>query len=143
MNMNEPGIELLVDQLTLQVKSLQEGFELLTQSKDLNELGKKYCLVLRGNLLTTNVNLYYKKGADSDWNAVSVSDKAGSNGTDLFKEDISLNIDLLEDSDYKISATLPLIDKSYFGLLIGAKFDGSDYSNLANWLKLEGYTEIN
>lgn len=130
MNMNEPGIDVLVDKLTLQVKSLQEGFEILTQAKDLNELGRKYCLVLRGNLLTTNVNLFYKKQNSSKWDALSVHSKDASSNTGLFEEDVSLNINSLENSDFKIVATLPLIDKSFFGLLVGEKFDSTEYSSL-------------
>lgn len=128
--MNDSGIEVLVDKLTLQVKSLQEGFELLTKAKDLKELGRKYCLVLRGNLFTTNVNLFYKKENSSRWGALSVYSDEALNNTGLFKEDVSLNINSLENHNFKIAATLPLIDKSFFGLIIGEKFDKTEYSSL-------------
>ena len=36
----------------------------------------------------------------------------------------------MENEEFKISATLPLIDKSSFGLLIGKKFDNTDFSSL-------------
>ncbi len=130
MNMNEPGIELLVDKLTLQVKSLQEGFELLTRARDLKELGEKYCLILRGNLFTTNVNLFYKVNDETLWEPLSVHSNDASDYTELLDEDVSLNIKSLEESKFKVAAVLPLIDKSYLGLLVGEKFDGSDYSSI-------------
>jgi sigma-B regulation protein RsbU (phosphoserine phosphatase) len=128
--MNEPGIELLIDKLTLQVKSLQEGFELLTRVRDLNELGRKYCLILRGNLFTTNVNLFYKEKDSSHWKPLSVySDDAQAN-TDLLEDDVSLNIKSLGQGDFKVAAVLPLIDNSSLGLLVGEKFDSTEYTSI-------------
>ena len=51
----------LVEKLSLQVNSFQEGFKILSDSKNLKEIGEKFLHLLRGNLLLIDVNLFYKK----------------------------------------------------------------------------------
>ena len=57
----------IVEKLALQVDSFQEGFEILSESKSINEMAKQFAVLLRGNFLVTDVNLFYKKVSDSAW----------------------------------------------------------------------------
>ena len=56
----EMEVNRALDRLTIQINSFQEGFEILSQSRDLTALGKNFCHILRGSLMSTFVNLYYK-----------------------------------------------------------------------------------
>ncbi len=44
----------IVDKLSLQVDSFQEGFEILSESKSINEMAKQFAILLRGNFLVTD-----------------------------------------------------------------------------------------
>ncbi len=50
----------IFERLTFQVNAFQEGFEILSKSKTLQILGKNFCHILRGSLMVSYVNLYYK-----------------------------------------------------------------------------------
>ena len=63
----DPSQTNIVDKLALQVDSFQEGFEILSESKSINEMAKQFATLLRGNFLVTDVNLFYKKVSDSTW----------------------------------------------------------------------------
>ena len=53
--------EILLDKLFLQLESFQEGFNILSNSKNLEEIGKNFVHLLRGNILVVDINLYYKE----------------------------------------------------------------------------------
>ncbi|MFB3056650.1 MAG: hypothetical protein ACE1ZQ_05750, partial [Ignavibacteriaceae bacterium] len=63
----DPSQTNIVEKLALQVDSFQEGFEILSESKSINEMAKQFATLLRGNFLVTDVNLFYKTASDSTW----------------------------------------------------------------------------
>jgi sigma-B regulation protein RsbU (phosphoserine phosphatase) len=120
---------LLVERLSLQAESFQEGFKILTKSGNFNELVKNFRHLLRANFIITTLHLFHKKSFNSKWNT------AVSSGQ-LDEADISLLINqnqqlLLNFSEKKYSAVvvLPLSDDSYLGILLGIKLDGSLFSD--------------
>ncbi|MBU1098198.1 MAG: PP2C family protein-serine/threonine phosphatase [Bacteroidetes bacterium] len=122
-------LNLLVDKLNLQVKSFQEGFEVLSNSKNLTDLARNFSHILRGNLLSINVNIFYKEQSEKDWRALYLHNKEAIKFTYELKPENILKINFLTDNNYKVAITLPMINSSYFGLLIGQKIDKREYSS--------------
>lgn len=51
----------LVEKLSLQVESFQEGFEILSKSFSFDEMIKNFIHLIRGNFIVTNIYAYHKK----------------------------------------------------------------------------------
>ena len=117
----------IVEKLALQVDSFQEGFEILSESKSINEMAKQFAVLLRGNFLVTDVNLFYKKISDSTWEMMY--GKKEKNTECLITNNSSrMQIEYDLNEDVKACANLPLIDNSVFGITVGAKLDKSDFT---------------
>ena len=50
----------LLEKFSFRVKAFQEGFEILSASRTLEDMAKSFCHVVRGSLMTTYINLFYK-----------------------------------------------------------------------------------
>lgn len=119
----------IVDKLALQVDSFQEGFQLLSESRTVNDMGKSFARLLQGNFLVSDVNIFYKKYIDEKWKLVH--GKKDDNYSCLIEsknDKLQTYFDIKE--DVKVCVILPLIDKSLFGITIGGKLDNSDFSEL-------------
>lgn len=120
----------LVSKLSLQVTSFQDGFKILSKSSSIAELGLNFNHILRGSMLITDVNLFYKSGKDAGWGVVySKENRYGDFLEDMVAGD-GYFIDFPDDKPYKVVCTIPLIDKSYFGIILGDKLDRTDYSDI-------------
>ncbi|MCH6575909.1 MAG: hypothetical protein IH795_12055, partial [Bacteroidetes bacterium] len=123
----DPSQTNIVEKLALQVDSFQEGFEILSESKSINEMAKQFATLLRGNFLVTDVNLFYKKVSDSTWKMMYGKKEKNTeclitNNSNRMQIEYDLN------EDVKACANLPLIDNSVFGITVGAKLDKSDFT---------------
>jgi serine phosphatase RsbU (regulator of sigma subunit) len=120
----------LVEKLSLQAESFQEGFEILLKSANLNEMIKNFLHMLRGNFLITKIFAYHKSKNDSEWKIIP-SDKT-FNKADLkyFDGVNSFKIKYFDDQEITVSVLLPLADQSFLGLLIGTKLDKSKFNDL-------------
>lgn len=128
MNKNEQS-NILIEKLSLQISSFQEGFKILSDAKNLNEIGENFIHLLRGNLLATDINLFYKKNEISEWENLFINkEKSKEFQKHLILTD-SFNLNIKNDLDYKVFATLKCIDDAYFGLIIGNKFDNSEFNS--------------
>lgn len=119
----------IVDKLALQVDSFHEGFEILSESKSINEMAKQFASLIRGNFLVTDVNFFYKETSQSQWSLLYGKKEINSecmisNTSNRMKIKYDLNYDV------KVCVNLPLIDKSVFGITIGVKLDKSDFTEL-------------
>ena len=115
----------LVEKLSLQSESFQEGFETLTKSASLDEMLKNFWHLLRGNFITTNIHLFYKSTKESDWGGVKSKDKISDEDLSLLSLDSSVPVKYLINGKYTAVVVLPLSDNSYLGILLGSKLDGS------------------
>ena len=61
----------LVEKLSLQAESFQEGFEILSKSISLVEMIENFLHLLRGNFIISEIYAYQKKQIDSDWNIIA------------------------------------------------------------------------
>lgn len=120
----------LLDKLSLQVSSFQEGFRILTESKSLKDIGKNFVHLLRGNLLVSDINLFQKRNENDEWKELYLQKPDSAEFINNLKTSEALNLNFEEELDYKVFATLRCIDNSYFGLIVGNKIDKTKFNSL-------------
>ena len=128
--MEQTAYNVILEKLTFQVKSLQEGFNILAVSSNLKDFGKSFSHILRGNLLIIDVNLFYKSSADSDWQNLHVYNNTSCDYLNMLKPDEEITSETLQDIPFSMAVTLPLSDGAYFGLILGNKFDKTSLTEL-------------
>jgi phosphoserine phosphatase RsbU/P len=115
----------LVEKLTLQSESFQEGFEILCKSFSFEEMAKNFLHLLRGNFISTKIHLLYKATKDSNWNSIQSQEKFSDADLSLLSINNPVPIKYFKNEKYNAVVVLPLSDYSFLGLLIGGKLDGS------------------
>ncbi len=120
----------IIEKLSLHVNSFQEGFKLLSNSKSLKEIGEKFVHLLRGNLLLVDVNLFYKKDELSSWKCLCFHNSQSKDYIKFLPLKESFSITFEDEKVYKVFSTLKCVDNSFFGLIIGNKFDRSEFNSL-------------
>ncbi len=120
---------LLVERLSLQAESFQEGFKILTQSGNFNELVKNFRHLLRANFIITNLYLLHKNSYDSKWKNIVTSSQFDEDDIMLLEHQNQESLTYFGDKKYNAIVVLPLSDLSYLGILIGTKLDGSAFSD--------------
>jgi len=119
----------LVEKLTLQSESFQEGFEILCKSFTFNEMAKNFLHLLRGNFISTRIHLFYKATNDSAWNSIQSQEKFSDADLSLLSMNNLTPIKYFKGEKYNAAVVLPLSDSSYLGILIGGKLDGSELND--------------
>jgi sigma-B regulation protein RsbU (phosphoserine phosphatase) len=119
----------LVEKLSLQSESFQEGFELLTRSNSFEELTKNFRHILRGNFITTNIHLFQKPTKDSAWERIMSDGNASDSDPAFLDQNSSVTVRYYEREKYNAAVVLPLFDNSYLGILFGSKLDKSDFND--------------
>ena len=119
----------LVEKLSLQAESFQEGFELLTKSNSFEELTKNFWHILRGNFITTNINLFHKLTKDSAWSRIKSDGTASGSDPAILDQNYSVTVRYFDGEKYNAAVVLPLSDNSYFGILFGSKLDKSSFND--------------
>lgn len=119
----------LVEKLTLQSESFQEGFEILCKSFSFDEMARNFLHLLRGNFISTKIHLFYKTTKDSDWNSIQSQEKFSDADFSLLSLNNLSPIKYLKGEKYTAVVVLPLSDYSFLGILIGGKLDGSELND--------------
>ncbi len=117
----------ILDRLSFQVSELQEGFNTLSESTNINELGQKFCHIVRGNFLTTKITLLYKDKNNDSWEDL-YNGNFCDNDELKAKPHTEMHISFNEESDAKAIAVLPFKDTSAFLLALGQKLNKENYS---------------
>jgi hypothetical protein len=120
----------LVEKLSLQVGSFQEGFEILCKSFSFEEMAKNFLHLMRGNFIVSEIYAYHKKRSDSEWEIVASKKKIDPSDLAYFKEVNNISLQYFENQKFDASIILPLSDKSVLGILIGPKLDKSGFSDM-------------
>jgi serine phosphatase RsbU (regulator of sigma subunit) len=120
----------LVEKLSLQVGSFQEGFEILCKSFSFNEMVTNFLHLMRGNFIISGISAYHKKQYDSEWNAIASKQNPDPSDLSFFDESNKFSIQYFEKQKFDASITLPLSDQSVLGILIGPKMDKSGFNDL-------------
>lgn len=119
----------LVEKLSLQAESFQEGFETLIKCSSFKEISKNFWHLLRGNFLVTNIILLHKSSINEEW-------RLTGSEADIKKSDLSylsrksqLTIKYYKKKKFDVALVLPLSDHSYLGILLGHKLDGTAFTD--------------
>jgi len=120
----------LVEKLSLQAESFQEGFEILSKSISLIQMVENFLHLLRGNFIISEIFAFHKEQCDSDWTSISSNKNFDPEYLDYFKGIENFSISYFEKQKYNVSIYLPLADKSFLGILIGSKLDKSRFNDL-------------
>jgi len=120
----------LVEKLSLQVGSFQEGFEILCKSFSFDEMVKNFLHLMRGNFIVSEIYAYHKKQSASEWEIVASKKKIDSSDLTYFKEIHNISIQYFKNQKFDASIILPLSDQSVLGILIGPKLDKSKFSDM-------------
>lgn len=118
----------LVDRLAIQIDSLQEGFELLSRATSLKDLAKQFFHLVRGNLVTTDITIYYKTTSDSSWEPLQGKGRGGA--TYLGEAPAEFMLKGFGGKHPRLAVAQPLVDKSCIGVVLGPKLGGAAYSSL-------------
>jgi sigma-B regulation protein RsbU (phosphoserine phosphatase) len=119
----------LVEKLSLQAESFQEGFELLSRSGTFEELTKNFLHILRGNFITINIHLFYKPSKDSAWSKIKSDSSTSDSDILILDQSNSLPVRYFEGEKYNAAVVLLLSDNSYLGILFGSKLDKSSFND--------------
>ena len=120
---------LLVEKLSLQAESFQEGFETLIKCNSFDEITKNFWHLLRGNFIVTDIQLLHKPLSGKDWKHISPQSKKEKTNLSLFSNEGQLSIEYFKNENYNAVVTLPLSDSSCLGIIIGKKLDGNDLND--------------
>lgn len=120
----------LVEKLSLQAESFQEGFEILSKSFGLVEMVNNFLHLMRGNFIISEIYAYHKNQYDSDWNIIVSKKKNDPADLTYFEETENFTIRYFEKQKFDVSILLPLADQSFLGILIGPKMDKSKFNDL-------------
>ena len=128
--MNAVEYNNIIDRLSVQVKSLQEGFSILSRSTSLKELGVNFCHILRGNFFIIDVNLFFKSDESCKWDCVKIFNERCLEYQSYLRTSTDVCIEYFSNKEFSIIATLPLTDGSFWGLVIGNKIDKTEITEL-------------
>ena len=120
---------ILVEKLSLQSESFQEGFETLIKCNSLDEITKNFWHLLRGNFLVTNLQILHKSSSGSKWKFVGSQAIDESFDQSLLDHKEQLSVRYFAGEKYNAVVVLPLSDFSYLGIIIGKKLDGTDLTD--------------
>ncbi len=131
-----------LDRFKIHLNSFQEGFDILSSSNSLEELGTQFCHILRGNLFVKGAGVYYKKNDKTGW--TELYNLRTNNNFDINSlKDYNHSLNLTDDFPNKgnLLITLPLLDHSSFAIIIDKKlsnesFDGADKLTLQLFAQL-------
>lgn len=120
----------LVEKLSVQVQSFQEGFEILSKSFSLVEMVKNFLHIIRGNFIITEIYAFHKIKDIPDWKNISLQKIPDQSYLSYLQDLNSPSIQYFANQKIDVSILLPLADKSYLGILIGPKLDKSPFTDL-------------
>ncbi|KUG25221.1 serine phosphatase rsbu, regulator of sigma subunit [hydrocarbon metagenome] len=131
----------LLDKLSLQVSSFQEGFRILSDSRNIQDIGKNFVHLLRGNLFVSDVNLFHKQNEADQWHSLFIQKSESESFVSFLRTSEAVSLNFENDREYKVYSTLRCIDNSYFGLIIGKKIDKTEF-NALDAITLQIFTRL-
>jgi serine phosphatase RsbU (regulator of sigma subunit) len=117
-----------VDRLSIQIDSLQEGFEILSRASTLKEMAKHFYHLLRGNLVTSDITIHRAAKPSAPWELLHGKGENGA--TYLGDVPATFMLKSFGGKNPKLAVAQPLPDGSCVGAVLGKKLDGAAYSAL-------------
>jgi sigma-B regulation protein RsbU (phosphoserine phosphatase) len=119
----------LVEKLSLQAESFQEGFETLIKCNSFEEIAKNFWHLLRGNFLVTNIILLHKTSINAEWKLTGSKTNIKKSDFNYLSHKNQLTIKYYKKKKFDVALVLPLSDSSYLGILLGHKLDGGVFTD--------------
>jgi sigma-B regulation protein RsbU (phosphoserine phosphatase) len=119
----------LVEKLSLQAESFQEGFEILTKASSFDELTLNFAHLLKGNFIIKDVYIFNKAGKDSEWENTGPDNNFNRSDLSYLNNADNLTINYYEKQKFTASIILPLSDFTFLGILLGQKLDGTPFND--------------
>ncbi|MCG8608464.1 PP2C family protein-serine/threonine phosphatase [bacterium] len=119
----------LVDRLSLYVNSLQEDFEILSETGNLEDLAKQFAHIIRGSLLVKHVTVFHRNTATSDWRPLFSQASEQNDLRQDLGDVLHFHVETADSPPYDLTSYLPLRDGSVVALVIDEKLDGKNFSN--------------
>lgn len=119
----------LIEKLTLQSESFQEGFEILCKAVTFNEAVKNFLHLIRGNFLISEVSAFHKVTLHSEWKTIHSNNKNNEEELSYFNNFTSMNVEFIQQGKHSVKMFLPLSDKSFLAILIGTKLDKTIFTD--------------
>ncbi len=120
----------LVEKLSLQAESFQEGFEILAKSISLVDMIENFLHLLRGNFLISDIYIYHKISLDFDWVSIVPKKEIDPGDLEYINGSKGFAIKYFINKKYDVSIFFPLADQTFLGILIGHKMDKSEFNDL-------------
>ena len=124
-----PQTNNLVEKLSLQAESFQEGFEILTKASGFDELTSNFAHLLKGNFIIKDIYIFNKNSKDSEWKNTGSNNNFNKADLSYLANTNNLNISYYEKEKFTASIILPLSDSSFLGILLGKKLDGTPFND--------------
>lgn len=119
----------LVEKLSLQAESFQEGFEILTKASSFKELASNFAHLLKGNFIIKDLYLFHKSPGELEWKNAGLNNNFDSSDLSYLNKSKNLNINYYDKQKFTASIILPLSDSSFLGILLGQKLDGTAFND--------------
>ena len=119
----------LVDRLSLYVNSLQEDFEILSQTGNLKDLAKQFAHIVRGSLLVKHVTVFHKPSESKGWATLFSQAPVQEDQNRGLAGGSDFGIVTSAAAPYNLTAYLPLRDGSSIALFVDEKLDGEAYTD--------------
>src|ERR1017187_8326682 len=100
----------LVEKLSLQAHSFQEGFQILTKSDTFEEIMKNFWHLLRANFIITNIQLLHQESFNSHWKSIVPKDKSDDAELLLLKHQDQQSVINYDNNKYNAVIVIPLTD---------------------------------
>ena len=113
--------------------SIQEGFGELTKQNSVQAIARQFSLFLSGNLITTDINVFYRKDSNSAWIKAHIKNPRSKTVFNQLTLVEKFNV-FSAGNEYPLALTLPVYDSALFVVLLGPKLDKSEYSDFEKLL---------
>lgn len=118
----------LVERLSLQSESFQEGFETLSSARSFEEMVKNFLHLIRGNFLVSEICAFGKKHSEADWKPISSDKIISREYLSSINATQQLIISYPDNAEHNVCIVLPLCDRSLLAVLIGHKMNQSRFT---------------
>ena len=130
----------LTGRLSIHLVSIEEGFEELSRQTSVSALAKQFALILAGNFVTTDVNIYFRETDTSEWQIGHVKNAQSKEVLKQFQLKDSFHIYEMSEN-YPLAFSLPVPETAMFVVLLGPRFDKSDYTDFEK-LSLQMFAQL-
>jgi sigma-B regulation protein RsbU (phosphoserine phosphatase) len=121
-------ISKLIEKLSIQVDSIQERFTILSKSKTMEDLAKNFCHILRGSLMVSYVNLYFKSTETSTFSKIHEQNDKVTPDLTVYGKEKSYSLHIINDNK-ELIGIFPHHDNTMFVVICGRNLDQDEFGD--------------